>query len=240
MVGQSLCEVRMSRKNSFSTIRELLLLLCGGGVLIVASACTPLSENAGRSKRIRTAEQLIALNKPSVAHEVLRRLEGDWCVEWRPAVEGGAVSELSGGFSEISSVMDGRFIEERFQGVLAGKPFEWRNFIGFNNAVGLYEGVWMDSLGTGMTLTKGRFDKESDTIFFVGSVYNPVSEKSEHTRSKLVFIREDALSLFVKSEEDSKHNRISLEVRYNRARPEERSDNSTMNLKNRTVVCAQS
>lgn len=220
----------MRKADIVSTVMDSLLLLCGGVVLVVASACTPVSENATKSRRILTAEHLVALNKPSKAHDILRRLVGDWHVEWRPAVDGNAVSELSGGFSQISAVMDGRFIEERFQGVLAGKPFQGLNFIGFNNAIGLYEGVWIDSMATGMTLTKGRFDQESDTIFFVGSVYNPVSGRSEHTRSKLVFIGKDAFSLFVKSAEDAKHNRVSLELRYNRMLPDKKPDKSARNV----------
>lgn len=163
-----------------------------------------------------------------MAHKVLRKLEGNWTVAWRSYDLGDSVS---GGFSQIRSVMDGRFVEERFQGVLAGKSFQGRNFIGYNNATDLYEGVWIDSLNTGMTITKGRFDEESDTIFFVGSVYNPVSGKTESARSKLVFVGEDSFSLFVKSQADSRRNRISLELQYNRAQPEKKSGKDAVNAK---------
>lgn len=196
------------------------------------SACGPLSEHSIRAKRtIRTAEQLIALSKPSSAHKVLLKLEGDWSVTWRSSAPTRSAAELSGGFSHIRAVMDGRFIEEQFRGELDGRLFQGRNFIGFNNATGLYEGLWIDSLSTGMTISKGRFDPESGAIIFVGSVYNPGTGKTEYTRSKLVFSGEDSFSFFVKSEEDSKRGLVSLELHYDRIRSKKKSGKDTVEMK---------
>lgn len=169
-------------------------------------ACAPRNGDAGREvrRRIASADSLLALGKPSSGHHVLERLRGDWAVTIKGA------QDSSAGHSRIRMIFGGRYVVEDFKGALGSARYEGRNTIGFNNAAGLYEATWIDSLNTGMMNSKGRFDAATDTLLFVGSIYNPVKGLVERVHSKIVFTGDDSFVLFVKSPS----NKLLMELVY--------------------------
>jgi hypothetical protein len=171
-------------------------------------ACAPRNGDAGGEvmRRITSADSLLVLGKPSSGHHVLERLRGDWNVTIKGA------QDSSAAHSRIRMIFGGRYVVEDFEGVLGSAPYEGRNTIGFNNATGLYEATWIDSLNTGMMNSKGRFDAATGTLLFVGSIYNPVNGLVERVHSKLVFTGDDSFVLFIKSPS----NQVLMELAYMR------------------------
>lgn len=182
------------------------------GFLVIISlnliACASRNGDVGRElkRRITSADSLLALGNPSSGHHVLERLRGDWDVTVKDE-HGPSVAH-----SRIRMILGGRYVVEDFKGILGSAPYEGRNTIGFNNATGLYEATWIDSLNTGMMNSKGRFDPPTDTLLFVGSIYNPVKGLVERVHSKLVFTGDDSFVLFVKSQS----NQLLMELVYRR------------------------
>jgi hypothetical protein len=56
-----------------------------------------------------------------------------------------------------------------------GMPFTGMGLTGFNNLTGEYQSVWLDNMGTGMMISNGQFDAETNAISEAGSFSCPIS-----------------------------------------------------------------
>lgn len=69
--------------------------------------------------------------------------------------------------------MDGRILEEEFQGDMMGIPFTGLSRNGYDNVSGKYWSTWTDSMSTGIMLSEGECD-ENHTCTYVGTYNDPI------------------------------------------------------------------
>ncbi|MCO5171469.1 MAG: DUF1579 family protein [Planctomycetes bacterium] len=105
-----------------------------------------------------SADDCATAGRPGEAHRKLDTMIGSWsaaCTFW---TKPGEAPQTSQGTSVNSWVLGGRFVEQRFFGVMPGvnTPFEGHGFTGFDNAKGKYVGAWLDSYSTGISLSEGE------------------------------------------------------------------------------------
>jgi hypothetical protein len=131
-------------------------------------------------------DEWMTLGKPGQEHNILAKFVGEWevTISSRPTIS--ATAELSAGRSQISQVLDGRFVEERFSGQVAGRPYEGRGYLGFDNTTRRYFSVWMESLSTAPTLSWGTYSPNEHLFSFVADVYDPLRGDTKRSYSKIV------------------------------------------------------
>lgn len=115
---------------------------------------------------------------PGKGHERLAAQTGTWTAkgslwmapEMPPAeLEGEAVFEM---------VLGGRFQKQTFKGTFMGMPMEGLGFTGFDNALKMYQGTWMDSMSTGTSYSEGAGDGTAKSFTTSGLMTDPAGERS--------------------------------------------------------------
>jgi hypothetical protein len=101
---------------------------------------------------------------PGPHHERLAGFAGSWKIHARFWATPGAIPQESAGTAEIRSILGGRFLEQRQESRLFGKPTSGVGYIGFDNAAGRYVSLWLDDLSTAVLRTEGPPDPSGKAI----------------------------------------------------------------------------
>ena len=81
----------------------------------------------------------------------------------------------SKGSSEVSWIMEGRFVQEKYKGEMMGMPFEGLGMTGYDNMRKEYISTWMDSMSTTIAMTRGKCDNSAKTFSFMGAMDDPMT-----------------------------------------------------------------
>lgn len=80
--------------------------------------------------------------------------------------------------AEIKMVLGGRFQEAIYKGTMMGQPFEGKGTVGYNNASKEYISTFIDNMGTGMMVGRGKYNESTKSIEFDGEMADPVTAKN--------------------------------------------------------------
>ena len=128
------------------------------------------------------------ISAPSRAHKRLDVFAGVWAARmslWMDPAEPPAISE---GTFEQKWILDGRFLQQTYQGELMGRPFSGIGYLGYDNYLKKYISTWMDSAGTTIYTRTGWFDSEGRTLTLTGEVDDYVRGKSVPVRDRLTIV----------------------------------------------------
>ena len=154
---------------------------------------------------------------PGEGHQILNYFVGDWeyTMKWWTSPE--SEPEESTGTGSIISVMDGRFIEQIFEGAFMGQPFTGRGTLGFDNLKKEYVFTWIDNMSTGIMSSTGTYDEVSKTLTETGSHSCPISESGVRSFRGLTKIVDDNAYTYEVFTDDPMGNEFkSMEIMYKR------------------------
>ena len=106
-------------------------------------------------------EQMAAWMKyasPAEEHEFLKKLSGNWTATVKMWMNPDDPPQESTGTATNELIMDGRFLQCRFEGKTPWGDFSGMAIDGFNRIDKKYQGIWMDSMGTIMMVFEGEAD----------------------------------------------------------------------------------
>ena len=165
-----------------------------------------------------TPEQMKAWEEastPGEEHKVLNAFVGDWKTVSSCRMSPEAPLEKSEGKSEISWILNGRFLEQEFDGEAMGKPFEGKGLIGYDKMRKEYTAVWLDSMGTGIVKATAQYDATTKTISEVGTFACPMTGKLDMTYRSEWKIVDDKHFTYAMFMQDEKGNEFkSMEIAY--------------------------
>lgn len=120
---------------------------------------------------------------PGAPHKGLARRVGTWKVQARFWMTPGSLPQISEGTSEISLIMDGRYVMERFEMKTSDGPFHGLGIVGYDNIKKRYQSIWVDAMSTGIMAAEGPGDPDARTIEYTGQEPDPVSHAYRPYRS---------------------------------------------------------
>ena len=125
---------------------------------------------------------------PSKAHEMLAKDSGTWDVEltfWSPDNPQEMKSTATVTYKMI---MGGKYQEGTYSGDMFGMPFEGKGTVAFDNATEEFVSTWIDNMGTGMMVTRGKYDEATKTSTFHGEMVDPVTKKAKKVKEVITYI----------------------------------------------------
>ena len=163
-----------------STLSIWLLL---GGAAAAQSAANLQGTTAKEGSTVsdpKKAEMLkdIAKNAtPDAHHQVLQALVGKFNTTSKMWL-GGPKPEQATGHAEEKSVLGGRFIEEHYDSVVWGKPFNAQGLFGYDELSQKYVVAWVDTWGTWVTVAEGNADSSGKLVTLTTRDYDNPSGKT--------------------------------------------------------------
>jgi len=117
-----------------------------------------------------SAEQKAMMDKmtkaatPGAPHAMLAKMAGEWTCTVEYQMDPSQPAQKSQSSATITSMMDGRYIQEVASGQMMGMPFSGMGLYGFDNVIGKYVSTWIDNMGTGIMTSVGTADASGKLI----------------------------------------------------------------------------
>lgn len=148
----------------------------GGGMLLGSAVLGQDGKggaNPGAEMQKKMMEAWQAYSTPGEYQSQLAKRVGSWHIRVRQWPMPGAPVMESRGVAEYEMTMDGRFLEQEFEGEFDGIPFEGFGISGHNNKTGKYQFCWIDNMATGMMMGSGTV--KNDMLEWTASTTNPMT-----------------------------------------------------------------
>jgi hypothetical protein len=148
--------------------------------LFLIAATAALADEA---KKEMSAEEKAMMEKymkaatPGPEHQQMARMAGKWKLQVTSWMKPGAPPMKSEGTSELKPTMGGRYLEEEVHGDMGGQPFEGKGVQGFDNVSKERWGTWVDNMGTGTMLMKGKCAAGAKKCTMKGKAVDPIIGK---------------------------------------------------------------
>lgn len=120
---------------------------------------------------------------PGDMHKWMASTDGKWDAEltfWM--APGAPPSPTEKAKSKSEMVLGGRYQETEYKGKMMGMDFEGHGTMAYDNATREFISTWIDNMGTGLMVTKGKYDEATKEIRMTGTMVNPVTGKEEPIR----------------------------------------------------------
>ena len=109
---------------------------------------------------------------PGKEHALLARSDGEWDEELTMWMQPGAEPTKSTATAESKMILDQQMTHK---GSFNGMPFEGIGITGYDNAKKVFFSTWIDSMGTGIMYSEGKWKDAGKSIEYKGKSIDPVS-----------------------------------------------------------------
>jgi len=106
--------------------------------------------------------------RPVEQHAKLAADVGTWDADVTCWMDPSQPPMTSKGTNTATSTLGGLWLDEKFNGVVDGKPFEGRTLVGYSKEKQKYFGIWISSMGSTPEIVWGTPDATGDVITFDG------------------------------------------------------------------------
>ena len=141
---------------------------------------------------------------PGPMHEMMAGSVGEWKsinTFWMDPAGEPMVSE---GTVIFEMIMGGRYMKSTHKGMVMGMPFTGMMLQAYDNATREFIAIWIDNLGTGMSVSKGTYDEGAKTLKSIGTMIDPMSGKEVHYRQTVQLIDDNHQVMEMFMQEDGK------------------------------------
>lgn len=152
---------------------------------------------------------------PGPAHKALDAFVGNWKAEVKCWTDPGGPPNVSQGTARTKWVLNGRFVEEEFQGEMMGKPFHGRSLLGYDNTKQTFNSVWVDDLHTSMFTSEGKGENANKVITLEGKATCPATGRRDIAMKQVLRVISPEKHVF-EMFDGSKGNAKTLEITYSR------------------------
>jgi len=184
------------------------------GLVLLAAAC-------GTTRPQMTQEEemaaWMAYGTPGEHHEAMLDSLGTWATTSTFWEEPGTEPQVTAGTATRTSEFDGLFVVEEFHGTFFGEPFEGKGISGYDNARGVHQSLWIDSMSSGMYTQVGECRDGCDVIEWEGWSTDPLTGEKVPMRMKTTVISPDEQLLEMWGSEHGGPEYKMMEILYTRA-----------------------
>ena len=121
----------------------------------------------------------MAYMTPGEMHQMLADAVGDWDTKstfWMNPEGDPMVSE---GTTKIEMILGGRYQKSTTTSEMMGMPFEGISITAFDNATKEFINTWIDNMGTGMMIGRGKYDEATKKAVLKGTYVDPMTGNDE-------------------------------------------------------------
>lgn len=152
----------------------LLLAVLGAGCASTEEAADNTSPQAPPDMEAMMAAMMEA-GTPKAPHRLLDPFVGTWNAVVKMYMDPSMPPEESIGRMATSWILNGRYLEQRYEGDFGGQPFSGLSIWGYDNAAGKYVGTWIDSMSTTIAWNEGTVSADGKTFTLSMTATDPMT-----------------------------------------------------------------
>ncbi|MFL9843644.1 DUF1579 domain-containing protein [Flavobacterium rhizosphaerae] len=178
---------------------------------VVVGAVFCLLTNSINAQTDAEAKAWAEYMAPGKNHAIMEKETGSWDAKMKLFTSPDAAPQEYTANVEINMIMGGRYQESRYKGTIMGMPFEGRSILAFDNASKEFKSTWIDNMGTGLLVSKGKLDINNKRFVFEGQSTDPVDGKTITTREIYTLVDENTRKIEMFDTKDGKEHK-SMEI----------------------------
>lgn len=124
---------------------------------------------------------------PGEMHKMMAKMTGEWKAEMTMWMSPGSESVNSTGNAVSEMILGGRYMQTKYQSEFMGMPMNGISIEGFDNKTREFNSLWIDNMGTGFMISKGKYFPEEKMIKYNGSFIDPLTGKDIPVRTIVKF-----------------------------------------------------
>ena len=128
---------------------------------------------------------------PGPMHEMLAKSVGDWKTITRFWMDPAGEPTETEGIGKTEMILGGRYQKSTHKSSMMGMETEGIFIMGYDNATQEFTATWIDNIGTGTAVAKGRYDESTNSINLNGAMVDPMSKQEMNFREVLKFLDDD-------------------------------------------------
>jgi len=128
---------------------------------------------------------------PSKTHEIMAKDNGIWEEEITMWYSRKSEPVKATFIVENKMILGGRYQEATHKGNMMGMPFEGKSTLAYDNTAQEYVSTWVDNMGTGIMVMKGKFNSDTKSINFEGKTIDPLTRKEKKVKEIFTYIDEN-------------------------------------------------
>ncbi len=150
------------------------MLLVAATALVTTRAVS--QEQPSSEEMAEAMKKWMEMGTPGDEHAFLMKRVGKWTTHYRMWM-GGPGSEVveSDGKSEITSILGGRWLQEKTSGVMMGMPHEGFGLTGYDKFRKQFRTIWLDNMSTTIYAFNGHLDKTGRILTTYGEMDEPMT-----------------------------------------------------------------
>ncbi len=157
-------------------------------ILLILSQTALFSQNENQQKMSPEQKAWMEYMMPGPMQKILEKNVGKWKTVSKFWQSPEAEAMVSEGIAESEMILGGRYLKSTYHGTAMGMPMEGQSLDAFDKALGKFQSIWIDNMGTGISTSEGTYDKASNTITYKGSMVDPVSKKKVTYKAVVKFL----------------------------------------------------
>ena len=125
---------------------------------------------------------------PGPMHEVLATSVGVWKTINKFWMDPAGEPMVTEGTGKTEMILGGRYQKSTHKSKMMGMETEGISITGYDNATQEFTSIWIDNIGTGTAMTKGRYDESTNSILMKGTMVDPMTKQEMDIREVLTFV----------------------------------------------------
>ena len=131
------------------------------------------------------------LAQPGEHHKLLGHLAGKWQVAGRTWMDPSQPPVEMTFAVEASWILGGRYLQQVHTSTFMGQPFEGRSLDGYDNVTHEYFSTWVDNMGTGVMVFRGKCDDPCTALTETAEGPDPMTGKVMKSTTVTTFVDAD-------------------------------------------------
>lgn len=172
--------MKTSRFSNLAAIVFSAAFLVAQAALAAQQAAKPAAKPAMDEKAMM--EIYMKAATPGPEHQEMAKMAGNWKLEVTSWMAPGAPPEKSAATAVFEPLLGGRYMRQMVKGEMGGMPYEGMGIEGFDNVSKEKFGVWVDSMGTGAMVSRGKCSAGARSCTMTGSMNDPLTGKPSKVR----------------------------------------------------------
>lgn len=164
----------MFSKNSFCTLLFML---------VMASSTSLIAQDQNEMM-----QKWMDYMTPGSMHEMMAKSVGEWNYVSKWWNDPSSEPMVSEGRAVYEMILGGRYLKSINYSDVMGMPMEGWNLLAYDKVVNEFFSFWIDNLGTGMTMARGKYDEKTRICDMKGTMVDPMSGKEIKYRQTMKFI----------------------------------------------------
>lgn len=120
---------------------------------------------------------------PGPMHQMMAKMVGNWKTVTTFSDPASGNELKSEGKATFELILGGRYMKSVHSGEMMGMPFEGLGLDAYDNGNKEFVSIWIDNMGTGIIVMKGKLDEKSGSLVFTGEGYDATIGKNMKYRS---------------------------------------------------------